>query len=156
MLHVVLYQPEIPPNTGNVIRLCGNTGATLHLVGPLGFHLDEARVRRAGLDYRELANVRQHPSWTAFAEFCPDMTLWPFSSRGTLRHDQATFEPGDGLLFGPETRGLPAELIEQLGRDRCLKLPMADGSRSLNLSNCVAVGLYEAWRQLGFKPLDSD
>lgn len=156
MLHVVLYQPEIPPNTGNVIRLCGNTGATLHLVGPLGFHLDEARVRRAGLDYRELANVRQHHSWTAFTDSCPDMRLWPFSSRGTLRYDQAAFKPGDGLLFGPETRGLPAELIERLGRDRCLKLPMANGNRSLNLSNCVAVGLYEAWRQLGFAPLVRD
>lgn len=156
MLHVVLYQPEIPPNTGNIIRLCGNTGAALHLVGPLGFHLDEARVRRAGLDYRELANIRQHSSWAAFANAHRGMKLWPFSSRGTLRHDQASFERGDGLLFGPETRGLPAEIIDQLGRERCLKLPMANDSRSLNLSNCVAVGLYEAWRQLGFEPFGRD
>ncbi|NNE05834.1 MAG: tRNA (cytidine(34)-2'-O)-methyltransferase [Xanthomonadales bacterium] len=152
-LHVVLYQPEIPPNTGNIIRLCGNTGATLHLVGPLGFHLDDARVRRAGLDYQELAQVHHHDSWSAFCEAWPDMTIWPFSSHGTLRHDQAMFKPGHGLLFGPESRGLPADIIEKLGADRCLKLPMARHSRSLNLSNCVAVGLYEAWRQLDFAPL---
>lgn len=153
MLHVILYQPEIPPNTGNIIRLCANTGATLHLIEPLGFQLDEARVRRAGLDYSELANLRRYLNWDEFGEEWRDMPIWAFSSKGRIRHDQAAFAAGHGLLFGPETRGLPDWLIENIGCHRCLKLPMADRSRSLNLSNCVAVGLYEAWRQVGFVPL---
>jgi len=151
MLHVVLYQPEIPPNTGNVIRLCANTGARLHLVEPLGFQLDHPRLKRAGLDYRELACVHRHVDWKAFRERHATMRLWAFSTHAQLRYDRARFDHGDGLVFGPETRGLPAELMEELGAERCLRLPMTAESRSLNLSNSVAVGLYEAWRQLGFE-----
>ena len=150
MLHVVLYQPEIPPNTGNIIRLCSNAGARLHLVGPLGFQLDEARVRRAGLDYHELASIERYTAWGSFRKSHPEMSRWSFSTRGSMRHDQARFASGDGLLFGPETRGLPDDVLTEIGMDRCLKLPMAKDSRSLNLSNTVAIGLYEAWRQLDF------
>jgi len=151
MLHVILYQPEIPPNTGNIIRLCANTGAALHLVGPLGFQLDDNRLKRAGLDYSSLANVHQYVSWQAFQVQQPEMRMWAFSTRASKPYDQARFRQGDGLLFGPETRGLPDSVLTQLGLDHCLRLPMADHSRSLNLSNTVAVGLYEAWRQLGFE-----
>jgi len=151
MLHIILYQPEIPPNTGNIIRLCANTGAGLHLVGPLGFQLDNARVRRAGLDYREMARVRHHSDWSAFRTEYPDMRIWAFSTRGQKPYNQAVFETGAGLLFGPETRGLPEWLLEEAGLAYCLRLPMVDASRSLNLSNTVAIGLYEAWRQLGFE-----
>jgi tRNA (cytidine/uridine-2'-O-)-methyltransferase len=150
MLHIILYQPEIPPNTGNIIRLCANTGAGLHLVGPIGFQLDHTRVKRAGLDYAELARIKQYTNWHAFKTENPEMRLWAFSTRGKKPYDQAGFEPGDGLLFGPETRGLPDSVLAEAGSEHCLHLPMADGSRSLNLSNTVAVGLYEAWRQLGF------
>lgn len=150
MLHVILYQPEIPPNTGNIIRLCANTGARLHLVGPLGFQLDHSRVKRAGLDYAEMASVQQHVNWDAFRTEHADMRIWAFSTRGQTVYDRAEFQAGDGLLFGPETRGLPDSLLAETGPEHCLRLPMADASRSLNLSNTVAVGLYEAWRQLGF------
>jgi tRNA (cytidine/uridine-2'-O-)-methyltransferase len=152
MLHIILYQPEIPPNTGNIIRLCANTGAGLHLVGPLGFQLDDTRVKRAGLDYAEMACVRQYVSWEEFKSEHAGMRLWAFSTRGQMPYNQAAFQPGDGLLFGPETRGLPASVLAESGAGYCLHLPMADASRSLNLSNTVAVGLYEAWRQLGFAP----
>ena len=151
MLHIILYQPEIPPNTGNIIRLSANTGASLHLVGPLGFQLDHARVRRAGLDYAEMARVRQYADWSEFRTGHPDMRLWAFSTRGRKPYHQAVFEAGDGLLFGPETRGLPDWLLDDTGPGFCLRLPMVDASRSLNLSNTVAIGLYEAWRQLGFE-----
>ena len=151
MLNIVLYQPEIPPNTGNIIRLCANTGASLHLVGPLGFQLDNTRVKRAGLDYAEMAHVKQYISWSTFKEDNPDMKLWAFSTRGQTPYNEARFEAGDGLLFGPETRGLPESVLTQAGAENCLHLPMADASRSLNLSNTVAIGLYEAWRQLGFE-----
>jgi tRNA (cytidine/uridine-2'-O-)-methyltransferase len=150
MLHVILYQPEIPPNTGNIIRLCANTGASLHLVGPLGFQLDHSRVKRAGLDYADMARVKQYVNWEEFRNQHSEMKLWAFSTRGKRPYDQANFQPGDGLLFGPETRGLPETVLETTGPERCLHLPMAEASRSLNLSNTVAVGLYEAWRQLGF------
>ena len=150
MLHIVLYQPEIPPNTGNIIRLCVNTGAGLHLVGPLGFQLDDARLKRAGLDYSSMADVYQYVNWQDFLQQQPAMRLWGFSTRASKSYDQARFEHGDGLLFGPETRGLPDSVLAQLGPEHCLRLPMAGHSRSLNLSNTVAVGLYEAWRQLGF------
>jgi len=149
-LHIILYQPEIPPNTGNIIRLCANTGASLHLVGPLGFQLDNQRVKRAGLDYAELARVHQYVSWSEFRAQFPEMRIWAFSTRGQRRYDTADFKADDGLLFGPETRGLPATVLADTGHERCLRLPMASTSRSLNLSNTVAVGLYEAWRQLGF------
>ena len=151
MLHIILYQPEIPPNTGNIIRLCANTGAGLHLVGPLGFQLDNARVKRAGLDYAEMARVRQYVSWEEFKAAHPAMRIWAFSTRGIKPYHQVVFEAGDGLLFGPETRGLPESVLAEAGSEYCLRLPMVDASRSLNLSNTVAVGLYEAWRQLGFK-----
>jgi tRNA (cytidine/uridine-2'-O-)-methyltransferase len=150
MLHVILYQPEIPPNTGNVMRLCTNTGAGLHLVGPLGFQLHDARLRRAGLDYADLDRISQYVTWEEFKDCNPDMRLWAFSTRGSRVHSAARYEDGDGLLFGPETRGLPGSVLDETGADHCLRLPMADDSRSLNLSNTVAVGLYEAWRQLGF------
>jgi len=151
MFHIILYQPEIPPNTGNIIRLCANTSARLHLVGPLGFQLDNSRVKRAGLDYAEMASVRQYINWNDFRTGHPDMRIWAFSTRGKRPYDQAEFKTGDGLLFGPETRGLPETMLAETGSEYCLHLPMADASRSLNLSNTVAIGLYEAWRQTGFE-----
>ena len=150
MFHVVLYQPEIPPNTGNVIRLCANTGATLHLVHPLGFELEDARLRRAGLDYREWARVREHASWEAYLGNERPGRVLAFSTRGTGSYADVHYQPGDALLFGPETRGLPAELLAAVGPGNVLRLPMVPGSRSLNLSNTVAVVVYEAWRQQGF------
>lgn len=151
MLNIILFQPEIPPNTGNIIRLCANTGASLHLVGPLGFQLDNSRVRRAGLDYAEMARVHEYVNWGTFRGQNPDMRMWAFSTRGQKPYHQADFKTEDGLLFGPETRGLPETILNETGSDYCLHLPMADNSRSLNLSNTVAIGLYEAWRQLGFQ-----
>ena len=151
MFHIILYQPEIPPNTGNIIRLCANTGASLHLVGPLGFQLDNSRVKRAGLDYAEMASVQQYVNWSSFRNQHPGMRIWAFSTRGKKPYDQADFKTDDGLLFGPETRGLPESVLTEAGSEYCLHLPMADASRSLNLSNTVAVGLYEAWRQSGFE-----
>ncbi len=151
MLHVILYQPEIPPNTGNIIRLCANTGALLHLVGPLGFQLDDSRLKRAGLDYADKTRIRQYVNWSEFLLQQPALRLWAFSTRSAKPYDQARFKQGDGLLFGPETRGLPDSVLEGCGAEYCLRLPMAENSRSLNLSNTVAVGLYEAWRQLGFE-----
>jgi tRNA (cytidine/uridine-2'-O-)-methyltransferase len=151
MLHIILYEPEIPPNTGNIIRLCANTGAQLHLVGPLGFQLDNTRLKRAGLDYAEMTRVRQYLNWEEFRFEHPEMKIWAFSTRGKKPYNQAKFQAGDGLLFGPETRGLPDSVLTETGTEYCLRLPMADASRSLNLSNTVAIGLYEAWRQLGFE-----
>lgn len=153
MLNVVLFQPEIPPNTGNVIRLCANTGARLHLVGPLGFTLDDARLKRAGLDYHELAVVRHYPDWKSWMELYPDRCLWAFSTRGARRHCDVDYGADDALLFGPETRGLPDQLLDYAGADRVLRLPMVPGSRSLNLANAVAVVVYEALRQRGFPGL---
>ena len=153
MLHVVLYQPEIPPNTGNIIRLCANTGVRLHLVGPLGFVLDDTRVRRAGLDYDELADVRQYVNWETYLEKNAACRLWAFSTHGRKNYCKATVGDGDGLLFGPETRGLPVELLDKLGAEHVLRIPMQKNSRSLNLSNTVAIGLYEAQRQLDFPGL---
>lgn len=150
MLNVVLYQPEIPPNTGNVIRLCANTGARLHLVGPLGFTLDDARVKRAGLDYHEMAVVRQYPDWQSYLELHSDAQPWAFSTRGRRNYCDVAYGKEVTLLFGPETRGLPAGLLDSVGADRVLRLPMASGSRSLNLSNAVAVAVYEVLRQSGF------
>ena len=157
-LNVVLYQPEIPPNTGNVIRLCANTGVRLHLVGPLGFALDDARLRRAGLDYHEFASVRTYADWSSWLERNTGDTdgvprLWAFSTRGQRHYAEVRYRPGDCLLFGPETRGLPQELLDTLGPECILRLPMAANSRSLNLSNAVAVAVYEALRQTGFEGL---
>jgi tRNA (cytidine/uridine-2'-O-)-methyltransferase len=151
MLDVVLFQPEIPPNTGNVIRLCANTGCRLHLIEPLGFTLDDARLRRAGLDYHEWATVLTHPSLEAYRALHGGQRLFAFSTRGGTRYDQADYRAGDALLFGPETSGLPQQLLDALPRERVLRLPMRRGSRSLNLSNSVAVVVFEAWRQLGFE-----
>lgn len=153
MLKVVLYQPEIPPNTGNIIRLCANTGVDLDLVGPLGFVLDDKRLRRAGLDYRDLACVHEYPDWSSWLEQNADVQPWAFSTKGSTLHSSAPFRREDALLFGPESRGLPAEVLEYCRPDRILRLPMQAESRSLNLSNAVAVGLYEALRQLNFPGL---
>jgi tRNA (cytidine/uridine-2'-O-)-methyltransferase len=151
MFHIVLHQPEIPPNTGNVIRLAANTGCTLHLIRPLGFELEDAKLRRAGLDYREWAEVRVHEDLQAFQEAHRPERIYACSTRGRRRYTQARFRPGDALLFGPETRGLPAEIMEGLPADHVLRLPMVAGNRSLNLSNAVAVVVFEAWRQNGFE-----
>jgi tRNA (cytidine/uridine-2'-O-)-methyltransferase len=150
MFHVVLYQPEIPPNTGNIIRLCANTGSVLHLVRPLGFELDDRRLRRAGLDYREWARVTEHDSLQAFRERVRPVRCWGFSTRGRRGYASVTFDEGDAFIFGPETRGLPETVLHELGEAAVLRLPMVAGSRSLNLSNAVAVVVYEAWRQQGF------
>jgi tRNA (cytidine/uridine-2'-O-)-methyltransferase len=150
MLHVVLYEPEIPPNTGNIIRLCANTGAALHLVEPLGFELDDTRLRRAGLDYREWAQVRTHRDLDTFIDAVHPLRLFACSTRGRRAHTEVAYREGDALLFGPETRGLPATVLESVPPEQRMRIPMVPGSRSLNLSNAVAVVVYEAWRQLGF------
>jgi tRNA (cytidine/uridine-2'-O-)-methyltransferase len=150
MFSVILYEPEIPPNTGNIIRLCANAGANLHLVEPLGFDLEEKKLRRAGLDYGEFVNVRTH----AALDDCLAALDWPrlfaLSTKNSTRYDQAMFRQGDAFLFGPETRGLPADVLSSLPPEQRLRLPMQAGNRSLNLSNAAAVVVYEAWRQLGF------
>jgi tRNA (cytidine/uridine-2'-O-)-methyltransferase len=151
MLQVVLYQPEIPPNTGNVIRLCANTGAQLHLVEPLGFALDDAKLRRAGLDYHEYASLQVHRSWDEYLATAQPERVFAFSTRGQRRYDRVRYAERDALLFGPETRGLPQALLEALPETQRLCLPMRAGVRSLNLSNAVAVTVYEAWRQLDFR-----
>lgn len=156
ILQVVLFQPEIPPNTGNVIRLCANTGAALHLIAPLGFALNDAKVRRAGLDYREWARVECHDSLESFMAAALPARLLAFSTRGTRRYTAVRYQLGDALLFGPETRGLPEDVLAELGPDRVLRIPMTAQSRSLNLSNAVAVVVYEAWRQLGFSGAGRD
>ncbi|NUO73177.1 MAG: tRNA (cytidine(34)-2'-O)-methyltransferase [Frateuria sp.] len=151
MLHVILYRPEIPPNTGNAIRLCANTGAALHLIRPLGFELDDARLRRAGLDYHEYARVAVHDDLAACLAALGQPRVFAFSTRGRVAHVDVRYAPGDTLLFGCETAGLPAELLEGIPPAQRLRLPMRPDSRSLNLSNTVAVAVYEAWRQLGFE-----
>lgn len=150
MLHIILYQPEIPPNTGNVIRLAANTGASLHLIEPLGFALDDARLRRAGLDYHEYATLRTWPDLPACLAALGQPRCFALTTRGHASPYQTQFASGDALLFGCETRGLPAEIRDGLAPERLLRLPMRPGSRSLNLSNAVAVVVFEAWRQLGF------
>ena len=154
MLHVVLYQPEIPPNTGNVIRLCANTGAELHLIEPLGFALDDAKLRRAGLDYHEFARVQLHADFDAFLATVAPTRMFALSTRGRTRYDSVRYADGDALLFGPETRGLPQAVIDALPETQRLCLPMRAGNRSLNLSNAVAVTVFEAWRQMGFADAD--
>lgn len=150
MFHVVLFQPEIPPNTGNIIRLCANAGAALHLIHPLGFELSEARVKRAGLDYHEMATVREHADLDAFLRDLAPPRLFAVSTRGTRRYTEVEYREGDSFLFGPETRGLPQPLLDAMPREQILRLPMRPGNRSLNLSNAVAVLVFEAWRQQGF------
>jgi tRNA (cytidine/uridine-2'-O-)-methyltransferase len=150
MFHVVLYQPEIPPNTGNIIRLCANTGSTLHLVKPLGFELTRKAVRRAGLDYDELAAVRVHADLAGCLQALVSARLFTVETSGRQAYAAAAFKAGDALLFGPETRGLPARVLEDVPPERQLAIPMLPGNRSLNLSNAVALVVYEAWRQNGF------
>lgn len=150
MLRVLLWQPEIPPNTGNIIRLCANTGAELHLIGPLGFELDDAKLRRAGLDYHEFADVRLHESLEHCLQALSAPRVFAFTTRATRRHDQVRFENGDALLFGPESRGLPGEVLDPLPDSQRLRIPMREAQRSLNLSNAVAIAIFEAWRQLGY------
>jgi tRNA (cytidine/uridine-2'-O-)-methyltransferase len=150
MLHVVLYQPEIPPNTGNVIRLCANTGAALHLVRPLGFELDHAKLRRAGLDYHEFARVAVHEDFDAFLDRVRPARWFACSARAQQRYDRVRYADGDTFVFGPETRGLPDELLQRVPATQRIRLPMQPDNRSLNLSNAVAVTVFEAWRQLGF------
>jgi tRNA (cytidine/uridine-2'-O-)-methyltransferase len=150
MFHIALYEPEIPANTGNIIRLCANTGAQLHLIKPLGFDLDDKKLRRAGLDYHEWVAVQQHESYTAFLDTVKPQRLFALTTKGQRVVSDISFQAQDVLLFGPETRGLPATILAELGTDHCLYLPMTPTSRSLNLSNTVSVVLYEAWRQLAF------
>ena len=150
MFDVVLVEPEIAPNTGNIIRLCANTGARLHLIHPLGFDLDDRKLRRAGLDYHEFADLREHLSLEAFLEDLKPSRLFAFSTKGHRCYTQADFKLGDALLFGSETRGLAASFLESLSPEERLYVPMRPESRSLNLSNTVALVLYEAWRQQGF------
>ncbi|VWX57365.1 putative rRNA methylase [Burkholderiales bacterium 8X] len=152
MFHIVLVEPEIPPNTGNVIRLAANTGCTLHLVEPLGFSMDDRLLRRAGLDYHEYTEVRRHASWQALlaAEAPPADRQFAFTTKGSRSAFEVKFRPGDWLVFGSETRGLAPELRDGFPADQRLRLPMRAGQRSLNLSNAVAVTVFEAWRQNGF------
>jgi tRNA (cytidine/uridine-2'-O-)-methyltransferase len=153
MLKVVLFEPEIPPNTGNIIRLCANSGCSLHLIEPLGFELDDKRMRRAGLDYREFADIRLYPDLASFSHEHGDARLFGASTRGGSGYHEVAYEAGDALLFGPETRGLPGSVLEELGAARTIRIPMKEDSRSLNLSNAVALVLYEGLRQLGFPDL---
>jgi tRNA (cytidine/uridine-2'-O-)-methyltransferase len=150
MFHVVLYEPEIPPNTGNIIRLCANAGCALHLIGPLGFSIDDRQLRRAGLDYHEFAALRQHANLTDCLQELNGARLYTLSTRNATRYDSVQFQAGDAFLFGPETRGLPQAVLDSFPAERRLRLPMRPGNRSLNLSNAVAVVVYEAWRQCGF------
>lgn len=150
MFHIVLVHPEIPPNTGNVIRLAANTGSRLHLVEPLGFTMDDRQLRRAGLDYRELANVQVHPDFEHLKNALASHRLFALSTRGTRGYAAVEFRVGDAFVFGAETRGLAQDRLEEFSADMRLRLPMLAGNRSLNLSNAVAVVVFEAWRQIGF------
>ncbi|WLQ11887.1 tRNA (uridine(34)/cytosine(34)/5-carboxymethylaminomethyluridine(34)-2'-O)-methyltransferase TrmL [Hahella aquimaris] len=151
MLNIVLFQPEIPPNTGNIIRLCANCGFALHLIEPLGFTWDDKRLQRAGLDYHEYAPVKRHGDFQQFLDDVRPNKVYALSTRGKSYYHEASFAAGDALVFGPETRGLPQQMLDDLGPESCLRVPMRQGSRSLNLSNTVALVSYEAWRQLGFE-----
>lgn len=157
MFHLVLVHPEIPPNTGNIIRLCANTGAQLHLVHPLGFDMTDKQLRRAGLDYHEYAPVHQHASWQAFLDQCPSPPdrCFAMTTRAQQHAFAARFQAGDCLIFGSETRGLPQDILDGFAPSQRLKLPMVAGQRSLNLSNAAAVITYEAWRQLAFGGADT-
>ncbi len=150
MLNIVLYEPEIPPNTGNIIRLAANTGCRLHLIEPLGFVMDDKRLRRAGLDYGEWQNVETYANWQDFINKMQPTRLFALSTKGTRQHSDAAFNTDDYLLFGPETRGLPESILNTLPHEQILRIPMIAGSRSMNLSNAVSVMVYEAWRQLNY------
>jgi tRNA (cytidine/uridine-2'-O-)-methyltransferase len=150
MFHIILFQPEIPPNTGNVIRLAANTGATLHLVKPLGFDIDDKSLRRAGLDYAEFASMKVHETWPDCLAALAGKRLFAITTKGETALHAVQLQPGDGFVFGPESRGLPAEMLTAFPTERRLRLPMVPDNRSLNLSNAVAVTVFEAWRQSGF------
>lgn len=151
MFDIVLYQPEIPPNTGNIIRLCANTGAQLHLVKPLGFDLEDKQLRRAGLDYHEYAALKVHENWEKCLEALQGRRLFAATTKGSMRYDHVDYRAGDAFVFGPESRGLPPDILASFAPDRRIRLPMLPHSRSLNLSNSATAILYEAWRQSGFK-----
>jgi tRNA (cytidine/uridine-2'-O-)-methyltransferase len=151
MFNIVLFQPQIPPNTGNIMRLCVNTGCSLHLIEPIGFQMDDRSLRRAGLDYREFAQVRKYLTWDQWVEANDSKRTIAFTTKGSVRYDRFRFQPDDALVFGPETRGLPDELLARFDPARQLRLPMCTQERSLNLSNTVAVAVYEAWRQVGYE-----
>ena len=151
MFHLILFEPLIPPNTGNVMRLCANTGSTLHLVQPLGFSLEDAQLRRAGLDYRDMARVRVHPGLDTCLAAVGDGRVFAIETSGSRLYSEETFQPGDAFLFGRETVGLPAEVLARFPAARVLRLPMVPGNRSINLSNAAAVVVFEAWRQAGFR-----
>ena len=150
MLNIVLFQPEIPPNTGNIIRLCANTGFRLHLIEPLGFELDDKRMRRAGLDYREFQDINIYLDWSSYLAKIKTKNIYALSTKGTVNYSSINYEIDDTLLFGPETRGLPKDLRSSIGENNVLRLPMVSSSRSLNLSNSVAIVAYEAWKKIGF------
>jgi tRNA (cytidine/uridine-2'-O-)-methyltransferase len=150
MFDVILYEPEIPPNTGNIIRLCANSGARLHLVKPLGFTLEDKQLLRAGLDYHEFATITVHECWDECIECFRDRRLFMVSTKGLQRYDLVEYANGDTFVFGPETRGLPSSILRSVAEQQQIRVPMLPGSRSLNLSNAVAVIIYEAWRQVGF------
>ena len=151
MFHVILYQPEIPPNAGNIIRLCANTGSQLHLIRPLGFELDDRQLRRAGLDYHEYATLRVHDDLASCLQELPHTRLFAFTTKGNRHYHQVSYQEGDALLFGPESRGLPPDILQKFSPEQLLRLPMLPHNRSLNLSNTVAVAVFEAWRQCGFE-----
>lgn len=153
MLHIVLYQPEIPPNTGNIIRLCANMGAKLHLIHPLGFELDSKKCRRAGLDYHEFTHVHEYQDYDDFKKKNPDLRCFACSTKGSTTYSDAAFKANDALVFGPETRGLPADVLATFPEELIIRIPMKAQSRSLNLSNAVAIISYEAWRQMSFEEL---
>ncbi|QTH63374.1 tRNA (uridine(34)/cytosine(34)/5-carboxymethylaminomethyluridine(34)-2'-O)-methyltransferase TrmL [Psychrosphaera ytuae] len=150
MINVVLFQPEIPPNTGNIVRLCANSGYQLHLIEPLGFDIEEKKVRRAGLDYHEFAAVKRYPNFQAYVDAHPDSRMFACTTKGKDYHHQVSYQPGDSLVFGPETRGLPDDVLALIGQQNWLRIPMQPDSRSMNLSNAVAVFVFESWRQLDF------
>ena len=150
LLNIVLFEPEIPPNTGNIIRLCANTPCTLHVIEPLGFDLDDKRLRRAGLDYGEWQGIVRHANWERFIEQAKPGNIWTISTKGTQTHTEARFQQGDYLVFGPETRGLPDSVLQSFPKQQCVRIPMLPNSRSMNLSNAVSVMVYEAWRQHDF------
>ena len=150
MFHIALFEPEIPPNTGNIIRLCANCGAKLHLIHPLGFELDDKRMRRAGLDYHEFANIEQHENFDAFLNAAAGKRIFTCSTKGSQNYADVSYQKDDVFLFGPETRGLPKEVLDFFPKEQCIRIPMKPNSRSLNLSNSAAIIVYEAWRQLGF------
>ena len=151
MFNIILYQPEIPPNTGNIIRLCANTGAHLHLIEPMGFKLDEPRLKRAGLDYREFANIHVYTSYSACLTSLKSSRLFAISTKGQTNYTEPKYKPSDAFMFGPETRGLPEDILDSVPEEHKIRLPMLPNSRSLNLSNAVAVLVYEAWSQSNFK-----